>query len=205
MSLFSGMSLLAIMLLLAAIPSLSVAVVVTRSATLGFANGVAVAFGIALADVVFVLLAILGMTVLAEVMGAFFSVLKYCGGAYLIWMGWGLLRGAHTVALEIARPSKLSLMASFGAGFFLTLGDVKAILFYASLFPAFVDVSSLSVADVLLIVLVTVAAVAGVKTLYALLANRIVHRSRNPKIQKLARKTAGCVMVGAGTYLIAKS
>jgi len=46
---------------LAAMPSTSVALVVTRSATLGVGNGFSVAAGIVLGDLVFVMLAILGL------------------------------------------------------------------------------------------------------------------------------------------------
>jgi threonine/homoserine/homoserine lactone efflux protein len=65
----SIISLLVTMLILAAIPSASVALVVTRSATLGIKNGISVACGIVLGDLIFVALAILGMSVLAETMG----------------------------------------------------------------------------------------------------------------------------------------
>jgi threonine/homoserine/homoserine lactone efflux protein len=48
------------MITLAAIPSTSVALVVTRSATMNPANGVAVTTGIMLGDLIIVVLAILG-------------------------------------------------------------------------------------------------------------------------------------------------
>ena len=68
------------------------ALVVARSSTAGFANGSAVAAGIVVGDLVFVCLAVSGMTALAEVMGSSFLVLRYLAGAYLIWFGIGLMR-----------------------------------------------------------------------------------------------------------------
>ncbi len=198
-------SLLGIMLVLAAIPSASVALVVTRSAMLGFANGVAVAIGIVVGDLLFASLAILGMSFLAETMGSFFVVLKICGGAYLIWLGFSLLRAKREVELKSTDSPRLSLLSSCVAGFVLTLGDVKAILFYASLFPAFVDMASLGLTDMAVIMLVTIAAVGGVKVFYALAAESIVKRFQNRKAQRLARSAAGCAMLGAGTYLITKA
>jgi len=50
------------MALLAALPSASVALVITRSATLGVANGIAVSAGIVLGDLIFILLAIFGLS-----------------------------------------------------------------------------------------------------------------------------------------------
>ena len=193
------------MLVLAAIPSASVALVVTRSATLGVKNGISVALGIVLGDLVFVALAILGMSFLAETMGSFFAVLRYAGGAYLIWLGVTLLRSKREINLIEGSPSKLSLAASFISGLFLTLGDIKAILFYASLFPAFVDMSSLVVSDVIGIVIVTILAVGGVKIFYVFAARRIAARFRHRNSQTLARNSAGCCMIGAGTYVIMKA
>lgn len=190
------------MLALAAMPSASVGLVVTRSATLGFANGVAVSMGIVLGDLVFVALAILGMGFLAESLGAYFSLLKYAGGVYLIWLGISLIRSRPDVDTDLRQSSRMSLVSSFVAGFVLTLGDVKAILFYASLFPAFVDMTSLTVADIVGIVLVTICAVGGVKLIYAYSAQRIAQSLKKRKIQDLARKVVGCIILGVGAYLI---
>lgn len=205
MDLATAASLLGVMLVLAAVPSASVALVVTRAATLGLANGISVALGIVLGDLAFVALALLGMSFLAETIGPFFAVLKICGGTYLIWLGINLLRSRSEVELVPSSSTPLSLAASFVSGFVLTLGDAKAIIFYASLFPAFVDMSDLSSGDIVGIVGATVIAVGGVKTLYAFSAKRIVQRFENRRAQRLARCTAGCAMVGAGSFLIAKA
>lgn len=193
------------MVVLAAIPSASVALVVTRSATLGIQNGILVACGIVLGDLIFVALSILGMGYLAETMGSFFVILRYVGGAYLIWLGFSLLRSNGKVNLIQSDTSKLSLLASFASGLLLTLGDIKAILFYASLFPAFIDMSNLRVSNIVAIVVVTIIAVGGVKVFYAYSAQRIAKRFQNQKAQKLTKSTAGCCMIGAGVYIITKA
>ena len=76
-----------IMLLLAAIPSASVGFVVVSSASRGLPCGLAASLGIVAGDLIFVTLALLGVTALAETMGALFAVLRYLGGAYLIRVG----------------------------------------------------------------------------------------------------------------------
>ena len=126
-------TLLIVMVALAAIPSASVALVVARAATLGVANGMAVAAGIVLGDLIFVLFAILGLSVIAETMGGVFLVIRYLGGAYLIWLGLNLLRSVNTEQKSITvRNHTASIVSSFAAGLALTLGDIKAIFFYIS-------------------------------------------------------------------------
>jgi len=200
---FSGLAtFFLVMLALAAMPSASVALVVTRSATHGFRNGAGVALGIVLADLLLAGLAVLGMSLLAETMGGFFAVFKYIGGAYLIWVGVGLLRAKPK--LMLGKPGPASYWVSLASGFLLTLGDLKAILFYASLFPLFVDLQAVTIVDLLAIAAVTVVTVGGVKVAYAGLAERIMARLKSVRVQRRSRQATGGVLVGAGIYFLAK-
>jgi threonine/homoserine/homoserine lactone efflux protein len=189
---------------LAAIPSASVALVVTRSAMHGLRSGVAVACGIVLGDLLFIALAVLGMSYLAETMGSLFALLRYCGGAYLIWSGFNMIRFSNRAFEQHTNTSKLSVFASFASGFLLTLGDIKAILFYASLLPAFLDVSNLSMGQIAQLGSIVIVAVGGVKLIYALASHKIASRIQNRKMQRITKSVAGCSMIGAGVYLIAK-
>ncbi len=193
------------MLALAAMPSASVALVVARSASHGIRNGAAVAAGIVLGDLVFVWLAILGLSALAETMGAFFSALRYVGGAYLIWLGLSLFRSQLEQRFDSDCSDPSTVCMSALSGFLLTLGDVKAIFFYASLFPAFVDIQALSFADLLVITWVTVVSVGGVKLAYAFMARKILERWKPTSFPRRVRSVAGGILTGTGAYLIVKS
>jgi threonine/homoserine/homoserine lactone efflux protein len=206
MNIIDALALLTIMMMLAMLPSTSVALVVTRSATLGFAHGAAVSVGIVLGDLIFVLLAIFGLTALSEAMGVFFLVIKYLAGIYLIWFGVTLL--TNKVSTNLVTDNRVlrgGLMTSFLAGLLVTLGDIKAIFFYASLFPTFVNLSALSLTDILVIILVTFFTVGGVKLTYAFGAKTLVSLSQGLKLEREAKLVAGSVMVGTGTYLIIKT
>jgi threonine/homoserine/homoserine lactone efflux protein len=205
MSLVEMLVLFVVITTLALVPSTSVALVVTRSSSAGFINGGAVAAGIVVGDLVFVFLAILGMTALAEVLGGLFLMLKYVAGAYLIWFGISLLRSKPSSQVTVVSRSASTLSASFFSGLILTLGDVKAIFFYASLFPAFVDLARIKTADIAIIVGITVVAVGGVKLGYAYSAKKVVAFARGFKAERAVNVTAGGVMVGAGAYLMVKA
>lgn len=206
MSIIDIISLFAVMVSLAIIPSTSVALVVTRSATLSIGNGVAVSIGIVVGDIVFILLAIFGLSVITETMGSLFLTIKYIGGSYLLWIGFQLLTSNHKTSIAVKQKNTQgSLVASFLAGLFLTLGDVKAIFFYVSLFPAFVNLGSLKLADIFIIILVTILTVGGVKVAYAFSARKVVTISRNFQLENSAKKIAGGFLMGAGSYLILKA
>ncbi len=195
----------AVMLALAAIPSTSVALVVTRSATSGLWHGVAVSVGIVFGDLIFALLAILGMTALSELIGTLFLLIRYAAGIYLIWYGVHLIRSRNQpITLERA-PSTNGLVASFLTGLLITLGDVKAIFFYASLFPAFLELSALGYAEIAWVLGVIIVTVGGVKLTYAVLAKKVATLARRFSIAKQAKVASGSLMIGSGTYLIVKS
>lgn len=206
MSLLDTVLLFSIMLTLALVPSASVALVVTRSTTLDITNGMAVSLGIVLGDLVFIFLVIFGLSVVAETMSWLFLSIKYIGAGYLIWLGVTLLRKNTQTTVTISKPNeKGNIVTSLLAGFVLTLGDVKAIFFYLSLFPAFVDFERLTVVDILIIILITVVAVGGAKVFYAISARKLMVMSQGFSFELGIKKTAGSIMVGAGTYLIVKA
>lgn len=204
MTLAGSLSLIVALVVLAAIPSSSVALVVVRSATLGVRNGVAAAAGIVAGDLVFVGLAIAGLVAMAEVMGTLFAVLRYLAAGYLIWFGLSLVLASGEEGGRASIHAAGGMGVSFTAGLALTLGDVKAILFYAALFPAFVDIPSLTAFDLTVIGVITLVSVGGVKLAYAVAARAIATASLGFPYRRPVRIAAGSVMVGTGGYLILK-
>ena len=198
-----ALGLLAALAALAALPSTSVALVVTRSATAGLSHGVAVSVGIVLGDLAFVAIALLGLSALAEALGGLFTLVKLLGGLYLVWLGLGMLRAParHAGAGAASEPAG-GLLGSALAGLFLTLADVKAVLFYASLFPLFVDVGWIGLEDLALIVAITAVGVGGVKLGYALVAHRLGRLARDSRIGRIKQRGAGGLLVGVGGYVI---
>lgn len=206
MSIIETLALFGTMAVLAAIPSASVALVMARSITLGVSHGIAVGAGIVIGDLIFIGLVMLGLTVIAETMGGLFLVVKYLGAFYLLWLGISLLRAKTSVPVAIEQPRKRgSFLASFFAGLFLTLGDIKAIFFYLSLLPMFIDLTALQLTDALLVVAATIAAVGGIKVLYAVFAHRVISSNNGKRFTAFSTKAVGAALVGAGSYLVVKA
>ncbi|MCU0536810.1 MAG: LysE family translocator [Hydrococcus sp. Prado102] len=198
----SIVALFSAMVVLAAVPSISVLAVSTKSATFGFIHGVFTTIGIVVGDVIFIIIAIWGLSLLAQIMGSLFFLIKYLGGAYLILLGTGLLR-SKSKDIKTEAVVKSSLMSSFLTGLFITLGDQKASLFYLGFFPAFLDLSKISYLDTLIILAITTVAVGGVKLAYAFMADR-VRLLIGSKINKVINTVAGCVTIAVGLFLIIK-
>ena len=164
----------------------------------------ATVIGIVIGDFIFIILAIYGLSAVAENMYSLFTVIKYCGGTYLIYLGIQLIRSKSRLAkMEAVRKS--SWLASFWCGLAITLGDQKAIFFYISFFPAFVDLSQLSIIDTIIIMAIAAVAVGGVKLGYGYLANRVQFFWQNSQAKQTINAIAGTALICTGVLLIAKT
>lgn len=200
---FSSMAaLFGAMIVLAAIPSISVLAVSTRAATFGFIYGVFTTIGIVVGDIIFIIIAIWGLSLLAETMGNLLILIKYLGGVYLMLLGVGLCR-SKVKDMKMDEVTESSWLSSFLTGLLITLGDQKATLFYLGFFPAFLDISKISYVDTIVIIAITVVTVGGVKLGYALMADR-ARLLISSKLRKRINIAAGCVMVAVGVFLVTK-
>ncbi|MFC1665800.1 LysE family translocator [Pseudomonadota bacterium] len=197
-------ALLGAMIVLAIVPGPGVFAVVARSIASGFAHGFVTTMGIVVGDFVFILIAIFGLSTIAEMMSSLFVFVKYLGGAYLIWLGIELFR-SKTNSIEIEGIEESSWLSNFLSGLLITLGNPKAILFYLSFFPAFLDLARLSIVDTGIIMLVATFAIGGVMLVYAYLADKARTLFAGSSAKSKINKTAGSIMIGTGTLLIAKT
>ena len=200
----SILALLGTLIVLAVIPSVSVLTVSARAAAFGFTHGMFAAFGIVIADIIFILLAVYGLALVAELMGEQFALIKYIGGVYLVWLGISLWRAdARARKTETIRQS--SLGSSFLSGFLITLADQKAILFYLGFFPAFIDLSLMTPTDTLIVIIIAIIGVGGAKLVYAWLADRASLLFKNTQAVRGINMLAGGVMIAVGMFLLAKA
>jgi threonine/homoserine/homoserine lactone efflux protein len=192
------------MIVLAIVPSVSVLAVTARAAAFGFSHGLFTALGIVVADILFILVAVYGLALIAEMMGDQFRLIQYLGAAYLIWLGISLWRAdVKTPATDPLRQS--SWLSSFLTGLLITLGDQKAILFYLGFLPAFVDLATMTPLDTLIIIISAILGVGGAKVVYAFLADRASVLLKDSGALHGINVLAACVMIAVGIVLLLKT
>jgi threonine/homoserine/homoserine lactone efflux protein len=185
----------------AAVPGPAILACISQALAHGFRGAMGLMLGIILGDVIFLLLAVFGLSAVAHALGAFFVVVKVLGGAYLIWLGWCVWRRDPVASLTDPRPMG---PRSLWAGLLVTLSNPKVILFYMGFLPAFMDLASLRWRDVLLTVSVLLIVLTSVNSAYALGASwlrRVVATSR--AVRRLDRG-AGSLMIGTGAYVMTR-
>jgi len=213
MTLSSSISLFFAMVVLAITPGPGILIVMARTLSHGLTSGAITAIGVASGDFVWITMALMGLTALSGAMGEWFVAIKYLGAAYLIWLGISLLIKPKQKSAKSNDGSLFKKLGSFNlfnhgvsflAGFLTTMANPKAMMFYVSFLPAFVDLSSISLIDSSVIYVCAGLAVGGVMFAYAVLAHKTRRKNidRN-KVSKVDILSA-IVLIACGLYVGAK-
>ena len=159
------------------------------------------ALGMAVSDIIYLVMACFGLATIAENWSTLFTAIRYTGAAYLLYLGWKMWTRPITSDIENTDLPQPHWGGAFIQGVLISASNPKVILFYIAFLPTFMDLSALKAMDI---------AVAAVLTLFALMAGlmmisagaaraRQALRSHRP-MQRLNR-VAGGIMGSAGIYL----
>jgi threonine/homoserine/homoserine lactone efflux protein len=135
LSLFIGAALVLLL-----IPGPAVLYIITRSVEQGRLAGFVSDLGIHAATLVHVLAAALGLSALLASSAMAFSVVKYAGAAYLIWLGIKKIFAASEAAGAGVVLVRYKYTQLFRDGFVVNLFNPKTALFFFAFLPQFVDV-----------------------------------------------------------------
>jgi threonine/homoserine/homoserine lactone efflux protein len=138
---------MAAVLVLNATPGVDLLLTVSRTAQSGVRAGVMAALGINAGCALHALAAAFGLAALLAWSATAFSLLKWAGAAYLLWLGVGMLRAAWRgpagapVAAAAGTP-RASAAADFRRGLLTNLLNPKVALFMLAFLPQFIPASS---------------------------------------------------------------
>ena len=128
-----------------ATPGVDMMLTLTRTLRYGVRGGLAAALGVMAGCVVHALAAALGLAALIAASAAAFSVIKWVGAAYLLWLAFGMLRSAWAGEAGAALPQLAEspgLVALFRQGVLTNVLNPKIALFFLALLPQFIDVDA---------------------------------------------------------------
>jgi len=201
---YSSIALIGAMFLLAASPGPGLFAVVSRALASGFSHASVMVLGLILGDLIYLLLAIYGLSAVAQVLGEFFVVIKYIGGIYLIYLGYKIW-STKVKEQNIKAINEISRKENFFSGLFITLGNPKVIVFYLGFLPAFMNLSNLTNLDVLIAVIIVASTLTIVILSYVYLADKSRKLFKDKSSIEKLNKASGIVMMSAGGLLILKN
>jgi threonine/homoserine/homoserine lactone efflux protein len=170
------------------IPGPSVLYIVTRSVHQGRAAGLVSVLGVHTGSVVHVAAAAFGLSAILASSATAFSVVKYVGAAYLVWLGVRTLLRPDDDDGEDVAPRR-SLGRIYAQGVVVNVLNPKTALFFLAFLPQFVDVSHGS-APLQVVVLGLLFMALGLisDSAYALVAARISRRVRSGSRRAVLRR-----------------
>jgi threonine/homoserine/homoserine lactone efflux protein len=186
-------------LILLLTPGPAVLYIIARSMDQGRLAGFVSVLSIETGNSVHVLAATLGLSAILMSSALAFSIVKYLGAAYLIYLGIRRLL-IHDQSHEIAKVQRQSLRRIYSQGVLVAVLNPKTALFFLAFLPQFVDPYVGSVTLQLLMLggmFVTMAIVTD--SMYALLASTAGGwLKRNQSFLRADRYIVGSVYIGLG-------
>jgi threonine/homoserine/homoserine lactone efflux protein len=186
-------------LVLLAIPGPAVFYVTSRSIGHGRSAGLVSALGIGVGTLFHVAAAALGLSALLMSSAVAFSMVKYLGAAYLIYLGIQKILREEFVA-SLVPSAQIPLSRIFGQGIVVNVLNPKTALFFFAFIPQFVDVSRGKVAGQIMF-LGLLFAVMGVlsDSVWALFAGTLAHALKRKTRWMLAQRyVSGGMLISLG-------
>lgn len=160
--------------------------------------------GIALGDLVYLTVAVAGLAAVAQVFAGVFLVVKLLGGAYLLYLGylfWTSKGGLTQVEARAGRRGR----RAFLAGFTVTLGNPKTIVFYLALLPTVLDLGGVGIGEWAGLSLVSLVVLYAVLLPYALLASKARSLMTRPAALRRLNRAAAGIIGGAGALILGQA
>ena len=150
-----------------------------------------------------VMMAVLGLSSVLAASALAFSVVKWLGAAYLIWLGISALRSRGELLASEPRPCLSRLPAVFRQGVWVALLNPKVAVFFLAFLPQFVVPGSGPVWAQLMLHGLLVILVAALIEPPLILAGALLTRKlrENPRIGLWLDRTLGALLVSLGLRL----
>jgi homoserine/homoserine lactone efflux protein len=198
MSLEIYLAYIAACFLIAIVPGPTVTVIVANSLAHGTRAGLLNVAGTQLGLGLMMAILLVGLSSVIAAMGWLFDWLRYAGAAYLVWLGWKLLRSPDLISE--AAPAAIPHGGFFLQGFLVIMANPKALLFFGAFIPQFVDPKGHYVAQIALLGVTAMVIALLSDGAYAVLIGRAgVLLSR--KRVRLVSRLSGVCLIGGGLWL----
>ena len=172
-----------------------------RALSGGFQAAWPLALGVAIGDMLWPLVAVLGITWILSVFDTVMEVLRWIASGVFILMGVALIRQAGEKISSDIRLTRPGMWSGFVAGIVAILGNPKAVLFYIGVLPGFFDLRAVTGPDIGLILAASVIVPLIGNLSIALLVGRLRGFLTTPRTLRRINLVSGGMLVFVGLVI----
>lgn len=185
--------------LLAIVPGPTVTVIIANALARGTMAGLAIVLGTQIGLITMIAVVAIGLQGMISLMGWAFDWIKLAGAAYLVWLGFKMLRseGALGSAEAVATKSYWRIVVE---GFFVIWANPKALLFFGAFLPQFVDLSAPTFPQIMILGVFFMVVAGSTDAIYAVIAGRARHMLSTARV-KLLNRFSGAILMAGGVWL----
>ncbi len=173
----------------------------TNAARSGIAPAILAAAGRIVSFAIMIAIAGVGLGAVLAASETVFTLVKWAGAAYLVWIGINLMRAGAPMLGDEAGGAALSLRRLTLQELWVAAGNPKAILVFTAFFPQFVDPSAYALSFTILGLTFLVFEAFAI-VVYALIGAKLGRYIRNGRTLKWFNRTSGAMMIGFGLALM---
>jgi threonine/homoserine/homoserine lactone efflux protein len=185
--------------LLAIVPGPTVTVILANALRSGTLAGLSIIAGTQLGLVTMILVVGLGLQAVMGFMAFTFDWIKLAGAAYLVWLGFNMLRSKGDLGQAAVGPEK-SYRRLMLDGFLVIWSNPKALIFLGAFLPQFVTASGATFPQVVVLGLFFMLIAGATDSLYALLGGRARGLLSASRV-KLVSRVSGAILMAGGVWL----
>lgn len=175
---------------------------IARAVSGGFRAAWPLALGVALGDILWPLVAILGLSAIVDAYDGFMVILRFVAGGVLIFMGLSVIRYADKILQGDSALNKPGMWAGFIAGLVAVAANPKASLFYIALLPGFFDISTVTVPDIVAICAISFVVPLIGNLVLASFVNQIRRFLQSPQAVRRTNIWAGVALICVGVLIM---
>ncbi len=172
--------------------------IMARALSGGFKAAWPLALGVSIGDMLWPLVAVLGISWILSVFDVFMLGMRWIACGVFLVMGVLLIRHADAKIDRDSRLTRPGAWAGFAAGLLAILGNPKAVLFYMGVLPGFFDLRAITWTDVAAIILVSVTIPLIGNLAIAAFVGKMRGLMTNPQTLKRINIVAGILLIIVG-------
>ncbi len=180
-------------------------VVVSSSILYGFRRSLWTIAGAAVSHTLFFIVASAGLAAILMASAQVFIILKWFGVCYLVWLGLTQIFSKELQVGAAAGNNRESISSLFLRGITVNSTNPKALVFYSTFFPPFIDPNLNLLPQLLILGTTFVTIFIAVAAVHAWSAEKLGGIFRSGSKLSVVKKTSGAVLVGAGVLLASVS